>query len=223
MVRVRVEQEEPSTWPAFEGVGLRDTGLVSVIARREVDQTLDDATTAAAALMGLALLDVMEPHSAAVLFAAQTHRPVNRVGRVRAMRDRLWASLERDGLVVPRGVRTEWEVPPSDDELSYVGCVESELADVSALVALTRMVPAVCLVRADGSPMSSVDMNPLVDARESTASLFVAAEAHRSVLGHTLAVRCHGAFDDVDVACDAVGHAPAIAALTAALHTRLGS
>lgn len=29
MVRVRVEQEEPSTWPAFEGVGLRATGLVS--------------------------------------------------------------------------------------------------------------------------------------------------------------------------------------------------
>lgn len=224
MVRVRVEQEDPSSWPAFERAELEAAGLVSVVARREVDETVNAAAAAALELMAGAVLDTMGAPTRAVVYASRTHWPVNRVGQAGARRDRLWGALERDGLVVPRGVRSESEVPPSGDGgLTFVGWLEADVVDVPALGALTRAVPAVCLVGTTETDVPAERWDALLDARESTNSLFVAAEAHRDVLGHSFALRCHGAFDDAEASCDAVGDASAIARLTAALHERLGS
>ncbi|MBB2923575.1 hypothetical protein [Cellulomonas cellasea] len=83
MARTRVEQADPSTWPAFQGVELRGAGLVSVVARRGLDGTLDEA---AAAALGLAVrchgafddpevvCDVVGETSAVARLTAALHR-----------------------------------------------------------------------------------------------------------------------------------------------------
>jgi hypothetical protein len=133
-------------------------------------------------------------------------RPVPRSSRVaihHAERDALWKALERSGVELPDGPRSESDIAPSSDVLQFGGYIElASVGDLRVALEVTRRENAVIFGRS-GDHDEPDWMNFLASLRplprDSTALL--RASIHQ-VGGEFFVARSFGRFDDGKVGAE---------------------
>jgi hypothetical protein len=170
---------------------------------RSINQTIDHAVGDASALLGssLAALGLAEQHK---LWLVVTGAPIKRTDRVaayRANREKIWGVLERQGISIPPGSRSDLEIPLPDNSFGLIGSVELDLDDLQAALNVTRLADAVCLAThslTDPLPSLVPGITQCVGPGESKL-LVTLVQLHAN---WTFAARAFGQFDDYSVGVD---------------------
>jgi hypothetical protein len=176
---------------------------ISVEITRSLNQTIDHAIGDASAIFGasLAALGIGEQHK---LWLVVTGAPIKRTDRVaayRANREKIWGVLERQGISIPPGSRSDLKIPLPDDSFSLIGSVELELGDLRAALGVTRLADAVLLAThslTDPLPSLVPRLAQCVGAGEPKL-LITLVQLHAN---WTFAARAFGHFDDSSVGVD---------------------
>jgi hypothetical protein len=204
--RVTIHREEVvRDWPIFVGDSdiPASVGVISVEVQRRVDESVTAATMMAAATLAAAVSEML-PLRQGRLWLVALGRPTLRSSRVAAYntdRDKLWSALEKSGVTLPSGVRTESQIAHSDDILQFWGAIEFPAPELPVALEVTRHENAICV----GQTSQSNDANwerfissvPL--PQDSTMLLHGVL---RQMSGGLFAARSFGQFDDTLVAAE---------------------
>lgn len=201
--RIVIRRDVVREWPIFatESEVPVAVGVTSVEIRRQGNESVASAAVSAATALagGMGQMLAVEQGTLWLLALGRPILRSNRIAAHSAKRDRLWGALEKTGVVLPNGRRTEFQIGRSDDVVQFGGVVELTVTGLPLALEVTRCQNAICMGSA-GQPLqmgwdgflSSLDPLP----EDSTAFLRAAL---RQVSRSTFVARSYGQFDDVVV------------------------
>jgi hypothetical protein len=134
-----------------------------------------------------------------LLVAGRPVRSADKIAAFRAARLGLWGALEKSGLAIPNGPRSEIEVSYEGGSEGLWGSVQVPLGDLSLALEITRRENAICLA-ADmlvHDPLASVIAIQSQLAVDKASSLLLLAV--RMLDDVAFAARGFGEFDDTAV------------------------
>jgi hypothetical protein len=202
--RVSVRRERVGGWPIFRGLDLpNDLAVISVEVTRFLNQTIGEAVEDASALLGssLAALGLAEQHGLWLVAAGAPIKRTDKVAAYRASRGKIWGVIERQGISIPAGSRSDLEIPLPDDSFILAGSVELELGELQTALRVTRLADAVCLATrslTDPLPYLVPGLTQRVGAGESRMMVTLAQLYENWIF----AARAFGQFDDPSVGVD---------------------
>lgn len=198
--RITFRREVARDWPILAGDSdvPAAVGVASVGVRRRADESVASAAVVAATTLGAALGEIMPPEQGKLWLLAlgQPTSRTNRVAAYHAERDKLWAALEKPGVALPRGSRTEFEVAYSDDVLRFGGVIEFMTAEFSVALEVTRRENAVCVGRIN--MLGGFDWERFVSSLDSLPkdSVVLLRAVVRQIADGLFVARSFGQFDD---------------------------
>ena len=204
--RIVVRREVARDWPIFadDSEVPAAVGVASVEVRRGVDESVASAAVVSATALGAALGEMLPPDQGKIWLVA-LGRPTLRSSRLAvylAERDKLWAALEKAGVALPDGSRTETEITHSDDVLRFGGAIELTSTEFPMALEVTRCENAVCVGRIDGT--AGFDWERFLSSSDTLSEdCGLLRLVLHQVSGGMFAVRSFGQFDDAVVTSEA--------------------
>jgi hypothetical protein len=204
--RQLVRRERARDWPIFNSLALpADVGVLSVELIRPPQETADAVVADASAILRSALVLAM-PSGQYQLWLLALGRPVkvsNRVTAYHAERDRLWTAMQKRGVGLPRGRRSEIKVEYEDGLLGFGGSIRIDAVDLPASLEVTRRENAVCLgTDAHASdPLSGLSPSSRLASAQAPTLLSAAVGRLASYL---FVARGFGQFDDAAVGVELI-------------------
>ncbi|MFI0791491.1 hypothetical protein ACH4OY_02120 [Micromonospora rubida] len=198
--RIAFRREVASEWAIFNddaGISSR-FGVATVVVRRRADELISSAVGMTAAALGKALGQIADPEQGRMRLVA-LGRPLARSSRVAAHnadRDKLWSALEKSGIVLPRGSRTEAEMTHCEDVLQFSGVIEFAATELPVALEVTRRADAFCLGQIrDSDGLGWENFLPSLELLPKDPAAFLRA-AVRQIADGLFVARSFGQFDD---------------------------
>jgi hypothetical protein len=199
--RLAFRREIAREWPIFAGDSeiSNTVGVASLDVRRRADESIASAVAVTATALGATVGEIMAPGQGKLRLLAlgQPFSRSNRVAAYNAEKDKLWAALEKSGVALPRGSRTEVEVTRSDDVLQFGGFIEVAASELAVALEVTRRDNAICVgqISEPGSYGWKRLLSSLGTLPKDSAALLLAAV--RQIAKGLFVARSFGEFDDV--------------------------
>jgi hypothetical protein len=216
-------RERAADWPKFATMDLpASLGVLPVEARRSSTEPTAAAVGRASTVLAGGLARSV-PAERAALWLLALSRPAprgNRLGVLLATRAGVWHGLEKDGVAVPGGPRSETPVHyPDADAMGFGGSIRFPVRDLAVALEVTRTQNAV-VVAADpaaADPLATVLAGPIALVEGKTPNM-----VNRSVpfvVDRALAFVATGFgwFDDVEVGAYVLGYDELLDPVEAAL------
>ena len=142
--RFTVENEVASEWPVFEGINVAAVDVMSIYWNRLGESPgVPTEHQADRELVGILERSPLGRFSRYKLVAASPGpEPLTKFGLNLARRDKCWGAIEKRGLTLPRGLRTEREVERVPGR--FVGQIDISIKDLPQALEVTRNTIAIC-------------------------------------------------------------------------------
>ncbi|MFY1633362.1 hypothetical protein ACN27F_08785 [Solwaraspora sp. WMMB335] len=201
-----VRRERARDWPIFGGLALPDDlGVLSVDLHRSSQETVDAVVADASSIFHSALVSTMpsDQHQLWLLAFGQPVKGSSRVAAYLAERDRLWIAMQKRGVGVPGGRRSEIKVEYEDGSLGFGGSIRINAVDLPVALEVTRRENAVCLgVDTQASdPLVSLTPSSISASTQTPTLLSVAVKRFAS---YVFVARGFGQFDDAAVGVEVI-------------------
>lgn len=214
--RPRIRLERACDWPLFSDLALApDVDVLSVEVSRPTQDTIPVAVADASAILRAALDPATTPcqYKLWLVVHARPVKPYNRVGAYHARRDRLWGALQKCGLTVPEGHRTEVAIDCGTDLTGYAGSIAIDVIDLPVALEVTRRENAVCLGTDATSPDPITSLIPSPSTLISTRRSTLLSMSVARIPDYLFVARAFGEFDDAVVGVDVIAQNPFVTAL----------
>jgi hypothetical protein len=204
--RIVVRREVARDWPIFadDSEVPAAVGVTSVEVRRRVDESVASAAVVSATALGAAPElpgrdAAARPGKNLAGGSGEADSPSSRIAVYLAKRDKLWAALEKAGVALPDGSRTETEITHSDDVLRFGGAIELTSTELPMALEVTRCENAVCVGRIDGT--AGIDWERFLSSSDTFSEdpVGLLRLVLHQVSGGMFADRSFGQFDDAVV------------------------
>jgi hypothetical protein len=182
--RQTIRRERAREWPIFEGRELPSgVDILSIEINRGSREEIELVVAHASAILGLALARSILPdqHKLWLIAWGEAVDPTNKVASYHAARDRLWTAIERTGITVPKGLRSEIRIDFDDGSFCFAGSVNFAISELPAALELTRRANTVGLATevlapdpiryAKPSPFTPSDARPPMFVRAASGEL----------------------------------------------------
>lgn len=201
-----VRREHARDWPIFGSLTLPDdVGVLSVELNRPSQETVDAVVADASSILRSALVWAMASgqHQLWLLAFGQPVKGSSRVAAYHAERDRLWTAMQKRGVGVPGGRRSEIKVEYEDGSLGFGGSIRIDAVDLPVALEVTRRENAVCLgTNAQSSdPLVGLSL-PSISASIQTPTLLSVAVGR--LASYVFVARGFGQFDDAAVGVEVI-------------------
>lgn len=201
-----VRRERARDWPIFGSLALPDdVGVLSVELNRPSQETVDAVVAGASSILRSALVSAM-PSGQHQLWLLAFGQPVKGPGRVAAYhaeRDRLWGAMQKRGVGVPGGRRSEIKVEYEDGSLGFRGSIRIDAVDLPVALEVTRRENAVCLGVDAQAPAPLVSLSPSSTSTSAQTPTLLSAAVER-LASYVFVARGFGQFDDAAVGVEVI-------------------
>jgi hypothetical protein len=198
--RLTIRRERARDWPLLQGLPIAaDIGVLSLEILRGPREDLVSAVAEASGVLATSRAFASDVLRLTLAAAGRSVDPSAKLAAYNVERDKLWVTLQREGLAIPAGSRRESRVQYGDGSFGFGGTIDLELVELSKALEITRTVNAVCIGNA------TLESELVID--HVISSLALPPAVPRSLLQVLIArvnrnemiVRGYGEFDDRNV------------------------